>query len=103
MTVEVLVGLAIFIATYVVIAVKPADVESVTAVIADEAAKAEGQSEEQVFVSVAAGVSTSFYEAKLPAGAPVIRVMPNAPMVVGCGGSALAAGLASAKANSGAA
>ncbi len=79
-------------ATYIVIAVKPADVESVTAEIADAVSKAEGESEEQVFVSVAAGVSTAFYEAKLPAGAPVVRVMPNAPMVVGGGVSALAGG-----------
>ncbi|WP_395308409.1 pyrroline-5-carboxylate reductase [Mycobacterium sp. AMU20-3851] len=79
-------------ATYIVIAVKPADVESVTAEIAEAVAKADGESEEQVFVSVAAGVSTAFYEAKLPAGAPVVRVMPNAPMVVGGGVSALAAG-----------
>jgi pyrroline-5-carboxylate reductase len=79
-------------AAIVVIAVKPADTESVTAEIAEAVAKAEGDSEEQVFVSVAAGVSTAFYEAKLPAGAPVVRVMPNAPMVVGGGVSALAAG-----------
>ncbi len=79
-------------ATYIVVAVKPADVEPVTAEIAEAVAKADGESEEQVFVSVAAGVSTAFYEAKLPAGAPVVRVMPNAPMVVGGGVSALAAG-----------
>lgn len=79
-------------ATYIIVAVKPADVEPVTAEIAEAVAKADGESEEQVFVSVAAGVSTTFYEAKLPAGAPVVRVMPNAPMVVGGGVSALAAG-----------
>ena len=79
-------------AAYIIIAVKPADVESVTGQIAEAVAKAEGQSEEQVFVSVAAGVSTAFFEAKLPAGTPVIRVMPNAPMVVGGGVSAVAAG-----------
>lgn len=79
-------------AAFIVIAVKPADTESVTAEIAEAIAKAEGSSEEQVFVSVAAGVSTAFYEAKLPAGAPVVRVMPNAPMVVGGGVSALAPG-----------
>jgi pyrroline-5-carboxylate reductase len=79
-------------AAFIVIAVKPADTESVTAEIAEAVAKAEGSGEEQVFVSVAAGVSTAFYEAKLPAGAPVVRVMPNAPMVVGGGVSALAPG-----------
>jgi pyrroline-5-carboxylate reductase len=43
-------------------------------------------------VTVAAGVTTEYYESKLPAGAPVIRVMPNAPVVVGGGVSALAPG-----------
>lgn len=79
-------------ATYVVVAVKPADVASVTAEIGEAVAKADGGSDEQVFVSVAAGVSTTFFENKLPAGAPVIRVMPNAPVVVGGGVSAVAAG-----------
>ena len=60
--------------------------------IADAAAHAESDSAEQVFVTVAAGVTTEYYESKLPAGAPVIRVMPNAPVVVGGGVSALAPG-----------
>src|SRR6478736_1557316 len=59
---------AVDTATYVVVAVKPADVGSVV------------------------GVTTAFYENKLPAGSPVIRVMPNAPVVVGGGVSALARG-----------
>jgi len=79
-------------ATFVIIAVKPADVEMVIGDIADAAAKAEADSAEQVFVSVAAGVTTAFYESKLPAGAPVVRVMPNAPALVGAGVSALAPG-----------
>ena len=79
-------------ATYVIVAVKPGDVEAAIGEIAEAVGKAEDNSAEQVVVSVAAGVSTSFYESKLPAGAPVIRVMPNAPMVVGGGVSALARG-----------
>lgn len=79
-------------ATYVIVAVKPADVEAAIGEIAEAVGKAEDNSAEQVVVSVAAGVSTSFYESKLPAGAPVIRVMPNAPMVVGGGVSALSRG-----------
>ena len=79
-------------ATYVIVAVKPADVDAAIGEIAGAVAKADDNSEEQVVVSVAAGVSTSFYESKLPAGAPVIRVMPNAPMVVGGGVSALSRG-----------
>jgi pyrroline-5-carboxylate reductase len=78
--------------TYIIVAVKPADVESVIGEIAEAAAKAESDTAEQVFVTVAAGVTTAYYEAKLPAGSPVIRVMPNAPVVVGGGVSALARG-----------
>jgi pyrroline-5-carboxylate reductase len=79
-------------ATYVIIAVKPADVEAVVSAIGEAAAKSDADSVEQVFISVAAGVTTAFYEAKLPAGSPVIRVMPNAPALVGAGVSALAKG-----------
>lgn len=79
-------------ATYIVIAVKPSDVESTLVDVASAAARAENNSAEQVFVTVAAGVSTAFYESKLPAGAPVVRVMPNAPVVVGGGVSALSRG-----------
>lgn len=83
-------------ADFIVVAVKPSDVESATTEIAAALAKldAEGaeRETEQVLVSVAAGVSTSFFESKLAAGAPVVRVMPNAPMLVGAGVSALAKG-----------
>ncbi|KUI29944.1 pyrroline-5-carboxylate reductase [Mycobacterium sp. IS-1742] len=79
-------------ANYVIVAVKPADVEHVIDDIAEAAANAETDTAEQVFVTVAAGVPTAYYENKLPAGAPVIRAMPNAPVVVGGGVSALAAG-----------
>ncbi len=79
-------------ATYVILAVKPADVTGVVSEIADAVARAEDDSAEQVIVSVAAGVGTAYFESKLPAGSPVIRVMPNAPMVVGGGVSALARG-----------
>jgi pyrroline-5-carboxylate reductase len=79
-------------AAYVIVAVKPADVEYVVAEIAEAVARADNGSDEQVIVSVAAGVSTGFFESKLPAGSPVIRVMPNAPMVVGGGVSALSRG-----------
>ncbi|OBK70797.1 pyrroline-5-carboxylate reductase [Mycobacterium sp. 1274761.0] len=79
-------------AGFIIVAVKPADVSVIIEEIADAAAHAESQSVEQVFVTVAAGVTTDYLESKLPAGAPVIRVMPNAPVVVGGGVSALAPG-----------
>ncbi|WP_197495383.1 pyrroline-5-carboxylate reductase [Mycobacterium kyorinense] len=79
-------------ATFVIVAVKPSDVESVVGEIAHAAAQAEDDSPEQVFITVAAGVTTSYLEAKMPAGTPVVRVMPNAPALVGAGVSALAKG-----------
>src|SRR4051812_29697823 len=83
---------AVDTATYVVVAVKPADVGAVVSEIADAAVRAESDMAEQGFVSVVAGVTAAFYENKLPAGSPVVRVMPNAPVVVGGGVSALAPG-----------
>jgi pyrroline-5-carboxylate reductase len=79
-------------AAHVLLAVKPADVESVVAEISDASARADGSAVEQVLVSVVAGVTTSFYESRLPPGSPVVRVMPNAPALVGAGVSALAKG-----------
>jgi pyrroline-5-carboxylate reductase len=79
-------------AAYVVVAVKPADVEAVVTEIAAAAARAESQSTEQVFVTIAAGIGTGFFESKLPAGSPVVRGMPNAPALVGAGVTALAPG-----------
>jgi pyrroline-5-carboxylate reductase len=83
---------AVDTANYVIVAVKPADVQNVIGDIVEAASKAESNAAEQVFVTVAAGVNTAYYENKLPAGSPVIRVMPNAPVVVGGGVSALAPG-----------
>ena len=66
-------------ATFVIVAVKPADVGVGGRRDRRRAAEAANDSAEQVFVTVAAGVTTGIYETKLPAGTPVIRVMPNAP------------------------
>ena len=79
-------------AAFVIVAVKPADAEAVVTEIATAAGRAESDAVEQVVVSVVAGITTAFYEAHLPAGYPVIRVMPNAPALVGAGISALARG-----------
>ncbi|MEU0544082.1 pyrroline-5-carboxylate reductase [Nocardia sp. NPDC005978] len=84
------VGDAVIGADLIVIAVKPQDVDGVLT----ELAKAElGESDrEAVVVSLAAGVPTVRFENKLPAGFPVVRVMPNTPMLVGQGMSAIAPG-----------
>ncbi|WP_197513908.1 pyrroline-5-carboxylate reductase, partial [Mycobacterium sp. 1165178.9] len=79
-------------ASFVVVAVKPADVESVMAQLARAAAAAESDTAEQVFVTVAAGVTITYFESKLPAGTPVVRAMPNAAALVGAGVTALAKG-----------
>jgi pyrroline-5-carboxylate reductase len=83
---------AVETAAFVIVAVKPGDTETVVAAIADAAAKADSDTVEQVLVTVAAGVTIGFYESRLPAGSPVVRVMPNAPSLVGAGVSAMAAG-----------
>lgn len=79
-------------ATFVVLAVKPADVEAVMGELARAAAAAENDSAEQVFVTVAAGITITYFESKLPAGTPVVRAMPNAAALVGAGVTALAKG-----------
>lgn len=79
-------------ASFVVVAVKPADVESVMSEVARAAAAAESDTAEQVFVTVAAGVTIAYFEAKLPAGTPVVRAMPNTAALVGAGVTALAKG-----------
>jgi pyrroline-5-carboxylate reductase len=79
-------------ATFVVVAVKPADVDSVLGELARAAAAADTDSAEQVFVTVAAGITITFFESKLPAGTPVVRAMPNAAALVGAGVTALAKG-----------
>ena len=83
---------AVVNATFVIIAVKPSDVGSVVGEIGKVAAEAAHDSPDQVFITVAAGVTTAYLESKLPAGTPVVRVMPNAPALVGAGVSAMASG-----------
>ncbi|MGQ4596937.1 pyrroline-5-carboxylate reductase [Nocardia sp. R6R-6] len=76
-------------ADLLVIAVKPGDVDAVLAPLG----KAElGSDRDQVLASLAAGVPTARLEGKLPAGFPVVRVMPNTPMLVGQGMSVIAPG-----------
>jgi pyrroline-5-carboxylate reductase len=79
-------------ASFVVVAVKPADVETVLGELARAAGAAETDSAEQVFVTVAAGITITYFESKLPAGTPVVRAMPNAAALVGAGVTALAKG-----------
>lgn len=70
----------------VLIAVKPQVVPDVLAEIAPTLRPG------TLVVSVAAGIPVAVYEAALPAGTPVVRVMPNTPALVGKGASAIAPG-----------
>lgn len=70
----------------VLIAVKPQVVPEVLAEIAPALRPG------TLVVSVAAGIPVAVYEAALPAGTPVVRVMPNTPALVGKGASAIAPG-----------
>lgn len=73
-------------ADVLVVAVKPQDIDPLLA----ELAPVVGPS--TLVVSLAAGLPTSLYEEALPAGVPVVRVMPNTPLLVGEAMSAIAAG-----------
>jgi len=53
----------------------------------------------QLLISIAAGVRLAQLEGGLPAGARVIRVMPNTPALVGAGASAFAPGKAATPAD----
>ncbi|WP_046321206.1 pyrroline-5-carboxylate reductase [Mycobacterium sp. UM_Kg1] len=79
-------------AAIVIVAVKPQDVDSVVEEYAKNVTAASGDSAEQVLVTLVAGLTTEYVESKLPAGAAVVRVMPNTPVKVGVGASALARG-----------
>ncbi|HEY3438953.1 MAG TPA: pyrroline-5-carboxylate reductase [Actinotalea sp.] len=73
-------------ADVVVLALKPKDIADVLAEISPQL------SPDVVVITVAAGLPISFYEARLPEGTAVVRVMPNTPAVIGQGAGALAAG-----------
>lgn len=76
-------------ADYLFICVKPDVVGTVLESVSDVVEK---NDTDTVIVSMAAGVTIASMEALLPAGTPVVRVMPNTPMLVGKGASAIAGG-----------
>ena len=73
----------------VVLAVKPA---LVAAVLDEIAAANPAAAARPLWLSIAAGVPLSRLSAALPAGARVVRAMPNTPALVRSGATALAAG-----------
>lgn len=74
----------------VVLAVKPPTV--VPALVELRACVADALLRRPLFVSLAGGVTTESMEQVLPTGARVVRAMPNIPLVVGRGATALSAG-----------
>jgi pyrroline-5-carboxylate reductase len=73
-------------ADIVVLAVKPQDITPVLAELAPALRPG------TLVVSLCAGLPTSLFEGALPAGTPVVRVMPNTPMLVGEAMSAISPG-----------
>ena len=73
-------------ATVLIVATKPDHVSEALAEIRGAFTR------KHLLVSIAAGVTLAKLEAALPAGARVIRVMPNTPALVGAGASAFALG-----------
>jgi pyrroline-5-carboxylate reductase len=74
------------LADVLVVAVKPQDIEPL---LDDLAPRLRSST---LVVSLCAGLPTSLYERRLPDGTPVVRVMPNTPMVVGEAMSAISPG-----------
>jgi pyrroline-5-carboxylate reductase len=73
-------------ANVVIVGVKPDQVAAVLAEVSPAFTK------NHLVISIAAGVTLAKLEAALPAGARVVRVMPNTPALVGAGASGFALG-----------
>lgn len=73
-------------ADIVILAVKPAVMPTLLGELGPLAR------EGQLYISIAAGISTGLIESYFPLTVPVIRVMPNTPCLVGAGASAFAPG-----------
>ncbi len=67
----------------IVLAVKPQNYEEVLSGVKDSV------SEEKIFVSIAAGISISYVQKALECNCPMVRVMPNTPLLLGKGATAL--------------
>ncbi len=73
-------------AEVLVLVVKPQDMDALLSEIRDHVSPG------NVVVSLAAGITTEFLEARLPEGASVVRVMPNTPALVDQGMAAISPG-----------
>lgn len=73
-------------ADIILLAVKPPIIADVLGAIAPSLTPA------HLIISIAAGVRLAAMEARVPAGVPIIRAMPNTPCLVGQGAAALCRG-----------
>jgi pyrroline-5-carboxylate reductase len=73
-------------ADVLVVAVKPQDIDPLLTELAPVLRP------ETLMVSLCAGLPTALYESRLPEHTPVVRVMPNTPMLVGEAMSAISPG-----------
>lgn len=78
-------------ADVVIIAVKPQILDNVLEEIGSAARKG------QLYISIAAGVTTEHIESFLGPGVPVVRSMPNVPVTVGAGATAICPGAHAAR------
>lgn len=67
----------------IVLAVKPQNYEEVLTEIKDVV------TQEKIFVSIAAGISISYVQSMVQCKCPMVRVMPNTPLLLGKGATAL--------------
>lgn len=68
---------------YAVLSVKPQNFPDLLAEIKGHAKP------ETVFISIAAGISAEYIKERLGYDAKVVRVMPNTPLLIGCGSTAM--------------
>ena len=73
----------VLLSDLIFLAVKPQNYEEVLSTLSAVVTK------EKIFVSIAAGISTAYVVEKLGVACPVIRVMPNTPLLLGQGATAL--------------
>ncbi|TQF04898.1 pyrroline-5-carboxylate reductase [Kitasatospora acidiphila] len=74
------------LADTLILAVKPQDMGALMDELAPELAPG------RLVISAAAGIPTGWFEARLPEGTPVVRVMPNTPVLVDEGMSVISGG-----------
>lgn len=76
---------AVTYADYIILSVKPQNFDELLTEIKDSGCSLDGK----IFVSIAAAVSIAYICSKLGRDVPVVRTIPNTPLLIGCGVTAL--------------